>query len=53
MDFMHIIILYAMKHFLDIDETPLTLERSFKVETKFRHELRTDMEVKHLPLMNL
>lgn len=30
MDFMRIIIVYAMKHFLDIDETSLTSERSFK-----------------------
>ena len=37
-----------MKHFLDIDETPPALERSFKAATKLR-----DIEMENIPLMGL
>ena len=43
----------AMKNFLWIDKTPPALEISFKVATKPRHELPTDIEIKSIPLMEL
>ena len=45
--------LKAMKNFLGIVETPAALERSFKVTTKLRCELPTDIEMVSMPLMEL
>ena len=45
--------LTAMKNLLGIDEKPLALEESFKAGTKLKHELRTDMEIKSVLLMEL
>ena len=45
--------LKAMKNFLGIIETPPALERSFKVATKLRRELPTDIEMESIPLMEL
>ena len=42
-----------MKNFRGIDETPLALESSFKVATKLRRELPTDIEMESIPLMEL
>ena len=42
-----------MKIFLGIEETPPTLERSFKAATKLRRELPTDTEMASIPLMEL
>ena len=45
--------LKAMKSFLGIVETPAALERSFKVTTKLRCELPTDIEMESIRLMEL
>ena len=45
--------LNIMKSALSLDETPSTLERSFKVATKLRRELPTDIEMESIPLMEL
>ena len=37
----------------EIDETPSTLERSFKAATKLSRELTADLEMKSIPLMRL
>ena len=42
-----------MKNLLSIDETPSTLETSFRAATKLRRELPTDMEMESIPLMEL
>ena len=42
-----------MKNALSLDETPPALERSFKVGTKFHHELPTDLEMESIPLEEL
>ena len=42
-----------MKSALSLDETPSALERSFKVATKLRRELPTDIEMESIPLMEL
>ena len=45
--------LNIMKSVLGLDETPSTLEKSFKAETKLRYGLRTDIEMKSTPLEEL
>ena len=45
--------LNIMKSVLGFDETPSTLEKSFKAETKLRYGLRTDIEMKSIPLEEL
>ena len=45
--------LNIMKSALSLDETPSALERSFKVATKLRRELPTDIEMESIPLMEL
>ena len=45
--------LNIMKSVLGLDETPSTLEKSFKAETKLRYGLRTDIEMKSIPLEEL
>ena len=42
-----------MKNFLGIDKTPPALERSFKVATKLKTELPTDLEMESIPLKEL
>ena len=42
-----------MKNFLGIDKTLLALQRSFKVATKLRRGLMTDIEMESIPLMEL
>ena len=42
-----------MKNFLDIDETPPSLEKSFKAATKLRYELPTNIEMESIPIMEL
>ena len=42
-----------MKNFLDNDETPSALEKSFKAATKLWCELLTDIEMESIPLMEL
>ena len=41
----------AMKNFLDIDETPLALEQSFKAATKLKRVLSTNTEMKTVLLI--
>ena len=43
--------LNGMKIFLDTDEIPPALERSFKAATNFKRELPTDIEMESIPLM--
>ena len=43
----------AMKNFLGIDKALLALQRSFKVTTKLRRGLLTDIEMESIPLMEL
>ena len=43
----------TMKNFLGIDKTPPALERSFKVATKLKTELPTDLEMESIPLKEL
>ena len=45
--------LNIMKSVLGLDETPSTLEKSFKAATKLRYGLRTDIEMKSIPLEEL
>ena len=45
--------LYAMKNVLSIEETPPVSERSFKVATKLRCELPTNMYMENISLMEL
>ena len=45
--------LNAMKSVLSLDETPSTLERSFKAATKLSRKLPTDLEMESIPLENL
>ena len=45
--------LNVMKSVLSLDETHAALERSFKVPTKLRRELPTDIEMESIPLMEL
>ena len=45
--------LNIMKSVLGLDETPSTLEKSFKAETKLRYGLRMDIEMKSIPLEEL
>ena len=45
--------LNIMKSVLGLDETPSTLEKSFKAESKLRYGLRTDIEMKSIPLEEL
>ena len=45
--------LKAIRNFLGTVETPPALERSFKVTTKLRRELPTDIEMKSIPLEEL
>ena len=40
-----------MKNFLDIDETPLALEQSFKAATKLKRVLSTNTEMKTVLLI--
>ena len=42
-----------MKSILSLDETPSALERSFKVATKFMHELPMNIEMESIPLEGL
>ena len=42
-----------MKKSLGIDKTPPALERSFKVATKLKIELQTDLEMESIPLKEL
>ena len=42
-----------MKSVLSLDETTSALERSFKVTTKLRRELPTDIEMESIPLEEL
>ena len=42
-----------MKKSLGIDKTPPALERSFKVATKLKTELPTDLEMESIPLKEL
>ena len=42
-----------MKSVLSLDETPSTLERSFKAATKLHHELPTNLEMESIPLKEL
>ena len=42
-----------MKSVLGLDQTPSTLEKSFKAATKLRYGLRTDIEMKSIPLEEL
>ena len=42
-----------MKSVLSLDETPSTLERSFKAATKLYHELPTNLEMESIPLKEL
>ena len=42
-----------MKSVLSLDETPSTLERSFKVATKPSRELPMDLEMESMPLEEL
>ena len=37
-----------MKSVLSLEETPSSLERSFKVAAKLKHELSTDIEMKSI-----
>ena len=39
--------------FLDIDETPPSLEKSFKAATKLRYELPANIEMESIPIMEL
>ena len=41
------------KKLLGVDKMFPVLERSFKVETKLRRELLTDIEMESIPLMEL
>ena len=43
----------VMTNFLGIDETPPLLERSFKIGTKLRRELRADIAMESIALMEL
>ena len=43
----------AMKNFLGIDKALPALQRSFKVTTKLRRGLLTDIEMESIPLMEL
>ena len=45
--------LNIMKSVLSLDETPSTLERSFKVATKLSRELPMDLEMESMPLEEL
>ena len=45
--------LYAMKHFLGIDEILTLLEQSFKAATKPKSELPIDTELESVSLMEL
>ena len=45
--------LNIMKSVLSLDETPSTLERSFKAATKLSRELPTDLEMQSIPLEKL
>ena len=45
--------LSAMKYVLGIGETPPALEQSFKAATKLKRELRKDIEMETVPLMEL
>ena len=38
-----------MRNFLEIDETPPALDRSFKTVTKLRRELPTDIQMESIP----
>ena len=42
-----------MKNFLGVDNTPPSLERSFKAATKLKGELPTDIEMESIPPMEL
>ena len=42
-----------MKNFLGVDNTPPSLERSFKPATKLKGELPTDIEMESIPPMEL
>ena len=42
-----------MKSVFSLDETPSTLERSFKAATKLSRELPTDLEVESIPQKEL
>ena len=42
-----------MKNFLGVDNTPPSLERSFKAATKLKGELPTDIEMESTPPMEL
>ena len=42
-----------MKHFLGIDKTPPTLERSLRAASKLKGELSTDLEMENIPLKDL
>ena len=42
-----------MKSVLSLDESPFALERSFKVATKLKGELPTDLEMESIPLKEL
>ena len=41
------------KNFLDVDKTPPALERSFRVATKLKGKLPTDLEMESIPLEEL
>ena len=45
--------LNIMKSILNLDETPSTLERSFKPATNLKSELPTDLEMERIPLKEL
>ena len=45
--------LSTMKNLLDVDKTPPALERSFRVATKLKGKLPTDLEMKSIPLEEL
>ena len=45
--------IFAMKNFLAIDETPLTLERSFEAAANISRELPTDIGMESIPFIEL
>ena len=45
--------LNTMKNILDVDKTPPALERSFRVATKLKGKLPTDLEMESIPLEEL
>ena len=42
-----------MKNVLNLDETPSTIEQSFKAATRLKRELLTDIDMESIRLMEL